>query len=45
MDYERNVDLAAQAIAKKARELLEALPGGLDATRPATISPGNWWLI
>lgn len=40
---QRNVDLAAQAIAKKARELLEALPGGRDASRPVTISPGHWW--
>jgi hypothetical protein len=45
MDYERNVDLAAQAIAKKARELLEALPGGRDASCRITISPGNWWMI
>lgn len=41
----RNVDLAAQAIGKKARELLETLPGGPDASRPVTIRPGNWWMI
>lgn len=42
---QRNVAAAAHAIAKKARELLEALPGGRDGSRPATISPGNWWMI
>lgn len=42
---QRNVDLAAQAIGKKARELLEALPGGRDASRRITISPGSWWMI
>jgi creatinine amidohydrolase len=41
----RNVELAAQAIAKKAKELLEALPVNPDASRPRVISPGQWWMI
>ena len=41
----RNVELAAQAIAKKAKELLEALPAIQDASRPLVISPGQWWMI
>ena len=41
----RNVELAAQAIGRKARELLEALPAGLDSSRSHTISPGHWWMI
>ena len=42
---QRNVDLAAQAIGKKARELLEALPGRREASGPVTIRPGDWWMI
>jgi len=41
----RNVALAAQALAKKARELLETLPAGEDAPRPRAIIPGQWWMI
>jgi creatinine amidohydrolase len=40
----RNVELAAQAIGKKARELLEALPKRPDSA-PRSIAPGNWWMI
>ena len=42
---QRNVDLAAQAIGKKARELLAALPSPRDASGPVAISPGKWWMI
>ena len=42
---QRNVDLAAQAVGKKARELLEALPNRRDVSGPVTISPGKWWMI
>ncbi len=41
----RNVELAARAIARKAKELLEALPRGPDSSRPRLISPGHWWMI
>ena len=40
----RNLELAAQAIGRKARELLEALPAR-DATKSPEISPGHWWMI
>jgi len=41
----RNVGLAAQAIARRAKELLEALPTNRDSSRPCVISPGQWWMI
>ena len=41
----RNVELAAQAIGKKARELLEKLPASRDASRPRAIAPGQRWMI
>jgi creatinine amidohydrolase len=41
----RNVQLAAEAIGKKAKELLEGLPARpKDAPAPAT-TPDKWWLI
>jgi len=42
---EKNVDLAAEAIAKKARELLESLPKEHRAFRLESVSPGHWWMI
>ena len=42
---ERNVDLAAEAIAKKARELLESLPKEQRAFGLESVSPGHWWMI
>jgi len=42
---ERNVDLAAEAIGKKARELLESLPKEHQAFRLESVSPGHWWMI
>ena len=41
----RNVELAAQAIGRKAKGLLEGLPAGPDSSRPRAISPGHWWMI
>jgi len=41
----RNIELASQAIGKKAKELLESLaPDQRSFSLPA-ISPGNWWAI
>jgi creatinine amidohydrolase len=42
---ERNVDLAAEAIGKKAAELLESLPEGQRSFRLKSVSPGHWWMI
>ena len=42
---ERNVDLAAEAIGKKARELLESLPENQRAFRLKSVSPEHWWMI
>ena len=42
---EKNVDLAAEAIGKKAVELLESLPEDQRAFRLKSVSPGNWWMI
>jgi creatinine amidohydrolase len=39
----RNVELAAQAIGRKAKELLEALPTSRDSSWPHAITPGQWW--
>ena len=41
----RNVELAAEAIGRKARELLAALPEGGRAFNLGAISPEHWWLI
>jgi creatinine amidohydrolase len=42
---EKNVDLAAEAIGKKARELLESLPEEQRAFRLKSVSPEHWWMI
>jgi len=42
---ERNVDLAAEAIGKKAKELLESLPKDQRSFRLKAITPGQWWMI
>jgi len=42
---ERNVELAAAAIGKKAQELLAALPEGQRGFNLKSVSPGNWWYI
>jgi creatinine amidohydrolase/Fe(II)-dependent formamide hydrolase-like protein len=41
----RNVDLAAEAIGKKAAELLESLPKDQREFRLKSVSPGHWWMI
>ncbi len=41
----RNVELAAQAIGKKAKALLETLPEAARSSQSRSISPGNWWMI
>jgi len=42
---ERNVDLAAEAIGKKAVELLNSLPKDQRSFRIKSITPGQWWMI
>jgi creatinine amidohydrolase len=42
---QRNVDLAADAIGKKAKELLESLPKDQRSFKLKTIAPGHWWMI
>lgn len=41
----RNVELASQAIGKKARELLESLPEDQRSFNLPAISPGHWWMV
>ncbi len=41
----RNVELASQAIGKKARELLESLPEDQRSFKLPAISPGHWWMV
>ena len=42
---ERNVELAAEAIGKKAQELLASLADDHRAFKLPTIAPGHWWMI
>lgn len=42
---ERNVELAADAIGRKARELLEALPEDQRRFRLDSVSPEHWWMV
>ena len=41
----RNVELASQAIGRKARELLESLPEKQRSFNLPAIQPGHWWMI
>jgi len=41
----RNCELAAQAIGRKARELLESLPPEQRGFRLEAIVPGKWWMV
>ena len=42
---QRNVELAAAAIGRKAQELLASLPEQHRSFNLKSLSPGNWWLI
>ncbi len=42
---QRNVELAAEAIGRKARELLASLPENQRSFHLKSISPGHWWLV
>ena len=41
----RNVELASQAIGRKAKELLESLPQDQRSFKLPAISPEHWWMI
>jgi creatinine amidohydrolase len=41
----RNVELAAQAIGRKAKELLDSLPQDQRAFRLEAVSPEHWWMV
>ncbi|MBN2271329.1 MAG: creatininase family protein [Sedimentisphaerales bacterium] len=41
----RNVELASEAIGRKARELLESLPEDRREFNLPAIAPGHWWMI
>jgi creatinine amidohydrolase len=41
----RNVELAAEAIGRKAQELLASLPEDQRSFSLKAVSPGNWWLV
>ena len=42
---ERNIELAAEAIGQKARELLASLPENQRSFSMEAVSPENWWMI
>ena len=42
---QRNVELAAEAIGRKAQELLASLPKEQRSFNLEAVSPGHWWLI
>ena len=42
---QRNVELAAEAIGRKAKELLASLPEDQRSFNLEAVSPGHWWLI
>ena len=41
----RNVELAAEAIGRKAQELLASLPEGQRSFNLEAVRPGRWWLV
>lgn len=45
MLYGNHIDLAAEAIGNKARELLESLPQEQRSFRLKSVSPEHWWMI
>ena len=42
---QRNVELAAEAIGRKAQELLASLPEHQRSFNLKAVSPENWWLV
>jgi len=42
---QRNVELAAEAIGRKAQELLASLPEGQRSFNLESVRPGRWWLV
>lgn len=42
---ERNVELAADAIGRKAQELLDSLPPENRGFGIEKIEPGHWWMV
>jgi len=42
---QRNVELAADALGRKARELLESLPEDQRSFNLKAVSPEHWWLV
>ncbi len=42
---QRNIELAAEAIGKKAQELLASLPDDHRAFRLPAVSPEHWWMV
>ena len=41
----RNVELAAEAIGRKAQELLASLPEDQRSFNLEAVRPGDWWLV
>ena len=42
---QRNVELAAEALGRKAKELLESLPEDNRSFNLKEVSPEHWWLV
>jgi len=42
---QRNVELAAEALGRKARELLDSLPENQRSFNLKAVSPENWWMV
>jgi hypothetical protein len=42
---QRNVELAAEAIGRKAQELLASLPEGQRSFNLEAVRPGSWWQV
>lgn len=42
---QRNVELAAEAIGRKAQELLASLPENQRSFNLKAVSPGHWWMV
>ncbi|MCU0982390.1 MAG: hypothetical protein MUF25_24805 [Pirellulaceae bacterium] len=42
---QRNVELAAEALGRKAKELLDSLPKDQRPFNLKAVSPEHWWLV